>query len=90
MCGYCSQIKLKKFFRSPEDYEDTISYIKDLVTEKHFILIDGNCELGGHRGPDGTFIDDVIYHDIKCPKCGQVYSCAVNTYNGGGCFKKGR
>ena len=26
---------------------------------------------------------------IKCPECGQVFTCIVNTYKGGGSFEKG-
>ncbi len=38
---------------------------------------------------DGYQVDDIIYHVIKCPKCMQKFTCVVNTYRGGGSFKKG-
>ena len=37
---------------------------------------------------DGCRVDDIIYHAIKCPKCMQKFTCVVNTYRGGGSFKK--
>lgn len=90
MCEYCSTLKLVDFFRTPKDYESTINYIKLLIKEQGFIQVDGNCEIGCHKNEQGCWIDDIIYHVIKCPKCGQIYSCTVNTYRGGGSFKKGR
>ncbi len=89
MCDYCSEIELKDSFQTPSEYEKKIRYIKGLIDNKHFIFVEGSCELGGHKNADGNWIDDVIYHTIKCPKCGQIYSCTVNTYRGGGSFRKG-
>ena len=90
MCEYCSTLKLVNFFRTPKDYENAINYIKFLIKEQGFIMVEGNCEIGRHKNEQGCWIDDIIYHVIKCPKCGQIYSCTVNTYRGGGSFKKGR
>lgn len=89
MCDYCSKIKLKDSFQTPDEYEKTIDYIKELINNQHFIFVEGSCELGCHKDTDGHWIDDVIYYIIKCPKCGQKYSCTVNTYRGGGSFRKG-
>lgn len=89
MCDYCSMIKLKDSFSTPGEYEKTIAYMKELIDSQHFIFDDGNCELGCHKDVNGYWIDDIIYHVIKCPKCGQTYSCTVNTYRGGGSFRKG-
>lgn len=89
MCKYCSSVKLINFFSTPKDYENTINYIQSLIKEQGFILTESNCELGCHKNNQGYWVDDIIYHVIKCPKCGQIYSCSVNTYRGGGSFKKG-
>lgn len=89
MCDYCSKIALKDSFQTPNEYEKTVAYIKELVDIQRFVLIEGSCELGCHKNIDGHWIDDIIYHIIKCPKCGQTYTCVVNTYRGGGSFSKG-
>lgn len=89
MCDYCSKTALKDRFQTPNEYEKTVAYIKELVDAQHFVLIEGNCELGCHKNVNGHWIDDIIYHSIKCPKCGQTYTCIVNTYRGGGLFSKG-
>ena len=73
MCDYCLDIKKIEYFSSPKLYEETIEYIKELVENKGFIVIEGNCKLGEHM--------------IKCPKCGKKFTCIVNTYRGGGSFK---
>ena len=89
MCDYCSKINFVERFSSPKDYEKTIEYIMELVEKEGFIFVEGTCPLGEHR-KDGCFIDDIIYHVIKCPKCEQEFTCIVNTYRGGGSFSKGK
>ena len=89
MCDYCSKIESKNKFQTPNEYEKAVNYIKELIDIQHFVLIDGNCELGCHKDVNGQWKDDVIYHVIKCPICGQTYTCTVNTYRGGGSFSKG-
>ena len=86
MCDYCSNIKKIEYFSSPKLYEETIEYIKELVENRGFIVVEGSCKLGEHI-KDGHWIDDIIYHVIECPKCGQKFTCTVNTYRGGGSFK---
>lgn len=89
MCDYCSSIELTDFIYTPVDYEYIVDYIKLLIAEQKFVLIDGNCELWHHKNDSGQWVDDVIYHTIKCPKCGQKFTCSVNTYRGGGSFTRG-
>lgn len=89
MCELCSSIQLKKSFSTPQDYENTIDYIKWLINEQGFIFVGGNCEVGNHMNDSGHWIADTIYHVIKCPKCGKVYTCFVDTYHGFGSFEEG-
>ena len=89
MCSYCSVISLKDSFRTPKDYEETIAYISELIEKQGFILYEGNCEIGQYKNENGQWVDDIIFHIIKCPKCSQKFSCVVNTYRGVGSFKKG-
>lgn len=88
-CDNCGNIRLVKLFRSPYEYLQCVEYIKGLIADGGFELIEGNCPLDKVKDEDG-WADDVIYHAIKCKKCGQVYSCCCNTYRGGGSFMKGR
>ena len=90
MCDLCSFIQLKKSFCSQNDYENTIDHIKWLIDEKGFIFVEGNCEVGSHMNDSGHWIDDIIYHVIQCPECGQAYRCYADTYHGFGSFKKER
>ena len=85
MCDYCSKINFVERFSSPKHYEKTM----ELIEKEGFIFVEGTCPLGEHR-QGGCFIDDIIYHVIKCPKCEQEFTCVVNTYRGGGSFSKGR
>jgi predicted phosphodiesterase len=88
MCDYCSHVKEVKIFRTPKEYGQTIEYIKGLIEKEKFIFVEGNCDIEEHK-KNGCWVDDIIYHVIKCPKCDQIFSCAVNTYRGDGSFKKG-
>lgn len=88
-CLHCFDIKEVHNFISPELYEETIEYIKELIEKENFIFVKGNCNIGEHK-KDGYWIDDIIYHVIKCPKCGWEFTCIVNTYKGGGSFTRER
>lgn len=89
MCDYCNNINLVENFYTPLQYEQTTEYIQELINNKGYILVDGNCEIGKHK-KDGKWVDDIIYHTIKCPNCGQIFSCVANTYRGSGGFQKGQ
>lgn len=88
-CDNCSDIGLVKLFRSPSEYLKCIGYIKELIADGGFELIEGSCALDEVKDKNGCWADDIIYHVVKCRKCGQVYSCRCNTYRGGGGFGKG-
>lgn len=89
MCDYCSKVNLVKNILTPREYEKIVKYIKELIEKDGFIFVEGNCVIGKHM-EDGHWIDDIVYHTIKCPKCGQVFTCIINSYRGGGSFEKGR
>ncbi len=85
MCDYCVQTE-KINITSPQVFEQTVKYIKELIDKNGFIFFEGNCAIGEHK-KNGHWITDIIYHKIKCPKCGQVFECVVDTYHGGGSFR---
>lgn len=87
MCDYCSHVKDVKIF-TPKEYEQTIEYVKELIEKERFIFVEGVCAVGEHK-ENGCWVADVIYHVIKCPRCGQAFTCSVNTYRGGGSLRKG-
>ena len=89
MCDYCDGLNLTKSILTPREYEKIVKYIKELIEKDGFIFVNGNCEIGEHKKEDGCWIDDIVYHTIKCPKCGQVFTCIINSYRGGGSFEKG-
>ncbi len=89
ICDYCSDVKTVENFLTPKEYEQCIEYIiKELIEERGFFLIEGNCAIGEHM-KNGYWDKDIIYHVVKCPNCGQVFTCIVNTYRGGGSFEEG-
>ena len=71
MCDYCSEVNLVKCILTPREYEKIVKYIKELIEKDGFIFVEGNCAIGEHK-KDGYWIDDIVYHTIKCLKCGQV------------------
>ena len=90
MCENCENIRLVKLFKSPREYRRCVEYIKSLVDGGGFELVEGSCPLDKAEDENGCWADDIICHVIRCGKCGQVFSCRVNTYRGGGSFAKGR
>ncbi len=80
-----SNIKKIEYFSSPKLYEETIEYIKELVENKGFIVIEGNCKLGEHerRTLDWWYN---FYYD-RMSEMWKKFTCTVNTYRGGGSFK---
>lgn len=86
MCEYCAQIEQVPYIDTPRKYEKIIAYIKDLVENHGFLLVEGTCPLGAHKKENGCWADDEITHIIRCPKCGQTFELYVNTYRGGGSF----
>ena len=90
ICNSCSNIILKASFYSPKDYEKCLSYIKKLLQSGNFEVVEKNCEIDRVKDENDHWVDDIIFHTIKCKSCGQVFTCSVNTYRGSGCFKKGR
>ncbi|MGN0591051.1 hypothetical protein [Ruminococcus sp.] len=89
MCEWCAQLPLTKQIFTPRAYEEIIACIKELVEQRQFILVKGSCPLGQHRRPDGSWVGDVIFHTIQCPRCGELFTCSVDTYHGGGSFRQG-
>ena len=88
MCDYCKDIPLVERIQSPKHYEQIVESIFELVDKKGFLVVEGTCPLGCHQ-VNQMWVDDIIYHIVKCPRCNQEFTCVVNTYRGGGYFKKG-
>lgn len=90
MCENCENIRLVKQFNSPDEYLQCVEYIKGLIDDGGFELIEGDCPLDKVINKEGHWADDIICHVVRCGKCKQTFSCRVNTYRGGGAFSKGR
>ena len=90
MCGICSAINLKEQFWSPDDYVNCLNYIQRLLGRGEYELLEATCDLKQVRNEQGQWADDIIVHVIRCRGCGQVFTCACNTWRGSGSFRKGR
>jgi hypothetical protein len=64
-------------------------YIQQLLDSGNFELTSESNPLDKVKNEQGYWVDDIISHVVLCKKCGQHFSCSVNTYRGGGCFRKG-
>ena len=89
MCDFCSNIYSDYDILSPEQYEQTIKQLQDLINQKQLILVKGNCEMDKIR-ENGCWAEDVIYHSFQCPACGQRFHCTVDTFHGHGSFVRDR
>ena len=89
VCKECSDIILWDNFYTPNQYQRCLAYINELLETGKYELIRATCNLDKVKNEEGCFVDDSIYHVIKCKKCGQVFTCYCNTYHGNGSFYKG-
>ena len=77
-------ISLKRKDRTLKDY---VVSEQDKVTVT-FQLIE--TAKWANTRKNGKWVDDIIYHTIKCPKCGQKFGYVANAHRGGGSFEKRR
>lgn len=90
MCENCNSIVLKDRLCTPKDYIECIEYIKRLLSSGDYDLLESSCDISEVKTSEGNWAADIICHVIRCKNCGQKYTCYVNTYRGGGSFKRGR
>jgi len=90
MCEICVNVKLYEHFYSPKIYLECNNYMKQLVDSGDFEQIADTwlIPLDKIKDENGCWVGDIICHEIRCKKCGQYFSCGVNTYRGGGSFER--
>lgn len=89
-CENCQDIVLRKSFHSKQDWLNCLEYIKELIKNENYELVESTCDFDNIRYEDGKWSNDEFRHVIKCKCCGKRYLCYVNTYRGGGGFIKHR
>lgn len=91
MCEHCRNIQTWIKFDAPKDYLACIAYIQQLVEKNEFEFIseESTCPLEKVKTGNG-WADEIMVHMIQCKRCGQPFTCVVNTYRGSGHFKKGK
>ena len=91
MCDCCRDILTWRKFDTPRDYLACIEYISQLVADGgfEFLADESTCPLNQVKTDDG-WADEIMVHTIQCRRCGQIFTCVVNTYRGSGSFKKGK
>lgn len=88
MCEVCNTISADYDIVLPKQYERTMTYIQDLIDQKQLIPVEGNCDIDQYKSENGCWAGDVIYHILKCPECGQLFRCSIDTYHGKGGFAR--
>ncbi len=86
MCEKCKEIRTIKYFYSPKEYLQCLSYIDELINSGEYMIVSQTCEIERVRDDTGKWQDDIIEHVISCKKCGRIFKCTANTYRGGGSF----
>ncbi len=86
MCDNCKDIVVRDHFYSARDYLDCLNYIHSLVKQEKYEIINQTCSLDKVTSANGSWINDIITHEIKCKACGQVFTCFCDTYHGSGGF----
>ena len=88
MCNICNDIQLSEYFQNPNEYMDCLCYIQKLIESNNFKIISGTCPINKIKDENGFWVNDIIEHKIRCKKCNQQFLCNVDTYHGGGRFRK--
>lgn len=86
MCEKCQDIVLRKSFYSKQDWLNCLEYIKELIANENYELVESTCDFDNIRNADGEWSNDEFRHVVKCKCCGKRYLCYANTYRGGGGF----
>lgn len=89
ICENCGEIRLVELFQSPYEYLQCIEYIKALVEDGGFELVEGNCALDEVKDENGQWADDIVYHLIKCKKWVKSIPAVATLIAAAGAFWRG-
>jgi len=77
MCNDCKSIKTIEKFSDPEQYLQTLAYIKELLaSEKYQPWGRHSIPIDGVKKENGCWADDFIFHGLKCKECGAMIECS--------------
>ncbi|MCL2579596.1 MAG: hypothetical protein FWE32_06145 [Oscillospiraceae bacterium] len=88
-CETCMDVKLYEQFSSPGMYMACNNDLRALISSGGFELTSDSTPLDQIKNERGGWVDDTIRHVLRCKTCGQHFTCTVDTYHGGGSFRKG-
>jgi len=83
MCENCKGFNEVIKFNRPDEYLNLIAQIKELINQKVFRLIKGNCELE-KINKNSQWPEDFLEHQFGCTKCKQTFELSCETYHGNG------
>lgn len=86
VCENCQDLVLRKSFYSKQDWLNCLEYIKELIENGNYELVESDCDLNNILNANGEWSKDDFHHVIQCKCCGKRYMCHANTYRGGGGF----
>ena len=89
LCDTCKNIKTGEI-ETPEEYLNTLSHLNDLIKNENYEMFIGKYPIDAVQDENGKWVDDSIYHEIKCKKCGAHISCDCDTYHGRAYLKVGK
>ena len=90
VCEICEKVKTVNHFCTSKAYLDCLRYMQGLVDSGDFEFESKNCDTDKVKDENGHWINDVMFHVIKCKNCGQHFTCFADTYHGNGYFKIGK
>ena len=88
MCYNCKTIQTVKQIKSAEEYLAILEDMKALVARGKYELFACSHPIDAVKNENGFWVDDGIWHTIKCKECGTFFTCSVDTYHGRGSFEK--
>ena len=92
MCEDCKNVRIIKHFDRfawDKEYIATAAYIQELLASGKYEMFTCNHPIDALLDENGCWVDDVIWHSIKCVQCNTLFTCSCDTYHGSGSFRKG-
>lgn len=83
LCDICKNIEVKEF-ETPKEYFDVLLYLKELTESENYEMFSGDYPIDAVQDENGCWVDDIIFHELKCKKCGAIISCYCDTFHGKG------
>jgi hypothetical protein len=89
MCPQCDAFAAPIGFGLLGQYHRFVDRLRAALEAGELTPVSGNVDLDAIRpGESWPGADDSLLHVVRCPRCGQRFRLVVDTYHGGGSWRR--